>query len=69
MHAVAVRQVDAANLYACDDKRRLAFENEYAPAKSYGHYEELLQDRQVDAVIVCLPNFLHFPASLAALEA
>lgn len=72
MHALAIREVDGANLYACadlDDKRRAAFENEYAPSKSYGHYQELLQDRQVNAVIVCLPNFLHFPASLAALEA
>src|SRR5256886_604739 len=72
MHALAIRTVDGANLYACadlDDNRRAAFENEYAPATSYGHYQELLQDRHVDAVIVCLPNFLHFPASLAALEA
>src|SRR5438034_11001439 len=71
MHALAIRAVDGANLYACadlDDNRRAAFENEYAPATSYGHYKELLQDRHVDAVIVCLPNFLHFPASLAALE-
>src|SRR5437867_3003519 len=72
MHALAVRAVDNANLHACadlDDERREAFAKEYAPAKSYRGYEELLQDRQVDAVIICLPNFLHFPASLAALEA
>ena len=71
MHALAIRAVDGANLYACadlDDNRRAAFENEYAPVTSYGHYRELLQDRHLDAVIVCLPNFLHFPASLAALE-
>ena len=64
--------MDGANLYACadlDEKRRAAFEKEYAPEKSYRDYHELLQDRHVDAVIICLPNFLHFPASLAALEA
>lgn len=38
-------------------------------AKSFSDYHELLRDPAVDAVIVCLPNFLHFPASLAALEA
>jgi predicted dehydrogenase len=72
MHASGIRAVDGATLYACadlDEKRRAAFEKEYRPAKSYSDYHELLQDRHVDAVIICLPNFLHFPASLAALEA
>ena len=71
MHAQALRASGVADLYACadpDDARRLAFEKEYAPAKSYGDYHTLLQDRHVDAAIICLPNFLHFPASLAALE-
>jgi predicted dehydrogenase len=71
-HALALRAIGEANLYAAadlDETRRAAFANEYAPGKSYGSYEELLQDRGVDAVIICLPNFLHFPASLAALEA
>src|SRR5260370_35955007 len=71
-HAVAMRAIDDANLYACadlDKTRRTEFEKEYAPEKSYASYVELLQDRHVDAAIICLPNFLHFPASLAALEA
>lgn len=72
MHSAAIRAVDGANVYACadlDEKRRAAFEREYAPTKTYSDYHELLQDRHVDAVIICLPNSLHFPASLAALEA
>ena len=72
MHAQAIRADGLANLYACadlDDKRRNTFEKEYEPEKSFSDYRELLQDRHVDAVIICLPNFLHFPASLAALEA
>src|SRR5438093_11752085 len=72
MHALAIHMGDFANLYACadlDDERRAAFEKEYEPQKSFGDYHELLQDRQVDAAIICLPNFLHFPTSLAALEA
>ena len=71
-HALAIRANADANLYACadiDDARRVAFEMDYAPGKSYREYHELLQDPNVDAVIICLPNFLHFPASLAALEA
>jgi predicted dehydrogenase len=61
-----------ADVYACadlDDTRRAAFQKEYAPEKSYRDYHELLENREVSAVIICLPNFLHFPASLAALEA
>src|ERR1043166_4049170 len=72
MHALAIREVEGANLHACadlDDERRAAFKNEYAPAKTCAHYDDLLADRDVDAVVICLPNFLHFPASLAALEA
>lgn len=72
MHAQAVASGKLANVYACadlDDARRVAFQKTYAPKKCYADYHELLQDRHVDAVIVCLPNFLHFPASLAALEA
>jgi predicted dehydrogenase len=71
-HALAMRAIDDANLYACadlDKTRRTEFEKKYAPEKSYASYVELLQDRHVDAAIICLPNFLHFPASLAALEA
>lgn len=72
MHAEAICATKAANLYACadlDEERRSLFEKSYAPEKIYGDYGELLQDRHVDAAIICLPNFLHFPASLAALEA
>src|SRR3984893_3560763 len=72
MHALALRACQGTSLYACADvegERRVAFANAYAPEKTYGDYQDLLQDRHVDAVIICLPNFLHFPASLAALEA
>lgn len=72
MHAQAAKAAKGAVLYACadlDDERRKTFEKEYAPEKSYADYEKLLQDKKVDAAIICLPNFLHFPASLTALEA
>src|ERR1700738_3205711 len=72
MHSEALRASGVANLYACadlDETRRTEFEKTFAPRKTYGDYNELVRDRQVDAVIICLPNFSHFPASLAALEA
>jgi predicted dehydrogenase len=72
MHAQAIRTAPGATLSACadlDKERRAAFQKEYKPERSYADYHELLKDSDIDAVIICLPNFLHFPASLAALEA
>ena len=37
--------------------------------KSYGSYEALLADREVDAVYIPTPNHLHVPLSLAAIDA
>ncbi|MEC3884147.1 gfo/Idh/MocA family oxidoreductase [Halobacillus litoralis] len=38
-------------------------------ATLYTDYEELLKNEEVDAVSVCLPNYLHAPVSIAALNA
>jgi predicted dehydrogenase len=38
-------------------------------AKQYADANDLLADPDVDAVSVCLPNFLHAPVTLAALKA
>lgn len=46
------------------------------PARAYGSWEELLKveaglpdDKRVDAIVVATPNHLHFPVTMAALEA
>lgn len=38
-------------------------------AKAYTSYEKLLAEENLDAVSVCLPNYLHAPVSIAALNA
>ncbi len=38
-------------------------------AKAYTDYKQLLNEEDIDAVSVCLPNYLHAPVSIAALEA
>ncbi|WP_080873204.1 Gfo/Idh/MocA family protein [Oceanobacillus timonensis] len=38
-------------------------------AKAYTDYKTLLKDENVDAVSICLPNYLHAPVSVDALNA
>ncbi|MBP1969349.1 putative dehydrogenase [Virgibacillus natechei] len=38
-------------------------------ATAYTKYEQLLAEETIDAVSVCLPNYLHAPVSIAALNA
>jgi len=57
--AIASRDLDRAREAA----RRLGI------PKAYGSYEELLADPGVDAVYIPLPNHLHVPWSIKALEA
>jgi predicted dehydrogenase len=38
-------------------------------AKSYTDYRKLLEDKNIDAVIIATPLFLHYPMAVAALEA
>ena len=71
-HAKAIAAIENARLYSCadsDPERLSIFVETYKPRQSFPDYSELLRDPRLDAVIICLPNFLHFPASLAALEA
>ncbi|MGD8177209.1 Gfo/Idh/MocA family protein [Marinimicrobium sp. ARAG 43.8] len=57
--AVASRSADNAR----------AFADELGIAKSYGSYEQLLADPDIDAIYNPLPNHLHVPMSVKALEA
>lgn len=49
-------------------KARAAAEKLGIP-KAYGSYQELLEDPEIDAIYNPLPNHLHVPWSIAALEA
>ena len=71
-HARVVRASKVAVLEALaesNDERAAEFTQTFWPRKVYQDYSDLLGDPRVDAVVICLPNHLHFPATLAALRA
>ncbi|RXZ81401.1 gfo/Idh/MocA family oxidoreductase [Paenibacillaceae bacterium] len=51
-----------------DEERARAIAEQYG-ATAYTDYHSLLAHEELDAVSVCLPNVLHAPVSIAALEA
>jgi len=56
---VASRELGKAEEYA----------REWSIPRAYGSYEELLADPEIEAVYISLPNTLHVPWSIRALEA
>ena len=52
-----------------DEDRARAFAAEHGIPRAHGSYEALLADPEVDAVYVSLPNALHVPWTIRALEA
>ncbi len=71
-HARAIRATVDAVLVALaepNEVRAREFGAAYAPERRHLDYGDLLGDPALDAVVICLPNHLHFPATLAALRA
>jgi predicted dehydrogenase len=50
-------------------ERRAAFIREFPTAKPYASDEELLDDKSIEAVCVCLPNDLHAAVTMKAMKA
>lgn len=71
-HVPSFAEIPGARLVAiadADSQRRNKVAAKYQLENSYDHYQTLLQNPQIDAVVVALPTPLHVPASLAALAA
>ena len=62
---------DAEVVALCDADTELAGQQaeEHGVGAVYGDHRKMLKEAGVDAVSVCLPNFLHAPISLDALRA
>jgi predicted dehydrogenase len=71
-HAEGIHGGNLGELYAAcdlDEKRRAAFQTKYSPARVFANYDQMLADPDLQAVVISLPNSLHFPATLKALTA
>jgi D-xylose 1-dehydrogenase (NADP+, D-xylono-1,5-lactone-forming) len=52
-----------------EQARADAYAREWRIPRAYGSHEALLEDQDVEAVYISLPNSLHVPWSIRALEA
>jgi xylose dehydrogenase (NAD/NADP) len=52
-----------------DDARAAEYAQEWGIERSYGSYEALLEDQEIEAVYISLPNAMHVEWSIKALEA
>jgi D-xylose 1-dehydrogenase (NADP+, D-xylono-1,5-lactone-forming) len=67
--ARASDKVDIVAVASRDAARAEAYAREWGIARAHGSYEALLADDEVDALYISLPNSLHVPWSIHALEA
>ncbi len=71
-HFPAVRKAKTAHLYAiCDaaDDLRERMSVVHQPTTTFGDYDAMLADDQVDAVVVAVADQFHVPLAVKALEA
>ncbi|WEG18859.1 Gfo/Idh/MocA family oxidoreductase [Alkalihalophilus pseudofirmus] len=63
----ANNQVEIAAVCDINEQRAYEVANEYK-AKAYFDYKELLTNEDLDAISVCLPNYLHAEVTIASLN-
>src|SRR2546423_7418127 len=72
LHLAAYRQsprVEVVALAGLDDERVRQVAAEYQVPQTFRDYADLLAVPGIDAVSVCLPNALHAPVTIAAVQA
>jgi predicted dehydrogenase len=64
-----VDEVEVAAVASRDAERAAAYAAEHGIERSYGSYDELVADPELDAVYISLPNSMHVDWSIRALAA
>jgi len=64
-----VRNVEVTAVSDIDGNARDAFMKKYSIPKGYKDYKDMVKDKDIDIVDVCVPNFLHAEVSIAAMQA
>ncbi len=67
--AAESQDVDVIAVASRDEERARSYAQEHGLERSYGSYEGLLADPDIEAVYISLPNSLHVEWTLHALEA
>ena len=67
--AHASPKVDLVGVASRDRARAEAYAREWEIPRAYGSYEELLEDPEIEAVYISLPNTMHSEWSIRSLEA
>ena len=67
--AHASEKVELLAVASRDKRRAEAYADEWEIPRSYGSYEDLLADPEIEAVYISLPNTMHVEWSIKALEA
>jgi predicted dehydrogenase len=62
-------RVQVLAIAGLDEERCRELAGQFSVPRIYRDYQDLLADPEIDAVTVAVPNFLHFPVALAAIEA
>jgi len=67
--AHASPKVDLVGVASRDRARAEAYAREWEIPRAYGSYEELLEDPEIEAVYISLPNTMHSEWSIRSIEA
>jgi predicted dehydrogenase len=72
VHLEGIRRVGLADLCAIGEpqiEKARALADEFGVPRAEADYRRVLEDKEIQAVHVCTPNFLHFPIAREAMQA
>lgn len=72
VHAEALKKTPSAELAAlCDINPEVLAKKsaQYGVTRTYADYKEMVKQADLDAIYVCVPNYLHCPITIASLDA